>query len=220
MLMVQSSLSHCQPMFPSPQVDETQGPAPPAVRLTIRLPGSILSWRTLVTPQIHRYKRHLELYNSIPVGKCTWKQVYFRKTLKLFSPCILFGILVHLSSGHMYVSKTFYSLFVNGLFITNTLYYKSSMLYILQKSSMFYVLQKSSMLYDNNYLGLLLYECGPAVCPYRTVNDESCDVVFQTPRKKKTRHSSNPPVESHVGWVMDAREHRPSRSRNNSMSQR
>lgn len=81
-------------------------------------------------------------------------------------------------------------------------------------------IQKSSMLYDNNYLGLLLYECGPAVCPYRAVNDESCDVVFQTPRKKKTRHSSNPPVESHVGWVMDAREHRPSRSRNNSMSQR
>ena len=24
---------------------------------------------------------------------------------------------------------------------------------------------------------------------------------MQTPRKKKTRHSSNPPVESHVGWV-------------------
>lgn len=45
-------------------------------------------------------------------------------------------------------------------------------------------------------------------------------VLFQTPRKKKTRHSSNPPVESHVGWIMDAREHRPSRSRNNSMSQR
>ncbi|XP_077333016.1 la-related protein 1B [Lithobates pipiens] len=31
----------------------------------------------------------------------------------------------------------------------------------------------------------------------------------QTPRKRKTRHSSNPPVESHVGWVMDVREHRP-----------
>ncbi|PNI72119.1 LARP1 isoform 14, partial [Pan troglodytes] len=23
------------------------------------------------------------------------------------------------------------------------------------------------------------------------------------------RHSSNPPLESHVGWVMDSREHRP-----------
>ncbi|XP_078737215.1 la-related protein 1 [Lampetra fluviatilis] len=31
----------------------------------------------------------------------------------------------------------------------------------------------------------------------------------QTPRKKKTRHSTNPPLESHVGWVMDAREHLP-----------
>ncbi|XP_035388921.1 la-related protein 1B isoform X2 [Electrophorus electricus] len=30
-----------------------------------------------------------------------------------------------------------------------------------------------------------------------------------TPRKRKTRHSSNPPLESHVGWVMDSREHRP-----------
>ncbi|KAL3289500.1 hypothetical protein HHI36_022919 [Cryptolaemus montrouzieri] len=29
-----------------------------------------------------------------------------------------------------------------------------------------------------------------------------------TPRKRKTRHSSNPPVEQHVGWVMDVREHR------------
>uniref|UniRef100_A0A8C2RG83 HTH La-type RNA-binding domain-containing protein n=1 Tax=Capra hircus TaxID=9925 RepID=A0A8C2RG83_CAPHI len=31
----------------------------------------------------------------------------------------------------------------------------------------------------------------------------------KTPRKRKTRHSSNPPLESHVGWVMDSREHRP-----------
>lgn len=29
-----------------------------------------------------------------------------------------------------------------------------------------------------------------------------------TPRKRKTRHSSNPPVEHHVGWVMDVKEHR------------
>lgn len=27
--------------------------------------------------------------------------------------------------------------------------------------------------------------------------------------KRKTRHSSNPPVEHHVGWIMDVREHRP-----------
>lgn len=33
--------------------------------------------------------------------------------------------------------------------------------------------------------------------------------VLQTPRKRKTRHSSNPPMECHVGWVMDSREHRP-----------
>lgn len=33
-------------------------------------------------------------------------------------------------------------------------------------------------------------------------------VLFQTPRKRKTRHSSNPPMECHVGWVMDSREHR------------
>jgi len=30
----------------------------------------------------------------------------------------------------------------------------------------------------------------------------------KTPRKRKTRHSSNPPMECHVGWVMDSREHR------------
>lgn len=28
-------------------------------------------------------------------------------------------------------------------------------------------------------------------------------------RKRKTRHSNNPPVEHHVGWIMDIREHRP-----------
>lgn len=65
MPMVQFSLSHCQPMCPLPRADETWGPAPPAVRQTIRLPGSTPSWRTLVTPQIHRYKRHIELYSSI-----------------------------------------------------------------------------------------------------------------------------------------------------------
>ena len=31
----------------------------------------------------------------------------------------------------------------------------------------------------------------------------------RTPRKRKTRHSTNPPMESHVGWVMDSVEHRP-----------
>lgn len=31
----------------------------------------------------------------------------------------------------------------------------------------------------------------------------------RTPRKRKTRHSNNPPIECHVGWVMDSVEHRP-----------
>ncbi|XP_028047135.2 la-related protein 1B [Monomorium pharaonis] len=31
----------------------------------------------------------------------------------------------------------------------------------------------------------------------------------RTPRKRKTRHSNNPPVEHHIGWIMDVREHRP-----------
>lgn len=38
---------------------------------------------------------------------------------------------------------------------------------------------------------------------------EKANVDQRTPRKKKTRHSHNPPVESHVGWVMDSKEHRP-----------
>lgn len=37
--------------------------------------------------------------------------------------------------------------------------------------------------------------------------DEFVDPI--TPRKRKTRHLNNPPVESHVGWVMDVVEHRP-----------
>ncbi|KAI0212478.1 La-related protein 1B [Lamellibrachia satsuma] len=40
----------------------------------------------------------------------------------------------------------------------------------------------------------------------------------QTPRKRKTRHSNNPPVESHVGWVFDAKDHRSGRERTISMT--
>ncbi|ELU04330.1 hypothetical protein CAPTEDRAFT_117097 [Capitella teleta] len=40
----------------------------------------------------------------------------------------------------------------------------------------------------------------------------------QTPRKKKTRHSNNPPLESHVGWVLDSKEHQPA-PRERSISQ-
>lgn len=43
---------------------------------------------------------------------------------------------------------------------------------------------------------------------YPVVKDESPPDP-KTPRKRKTRHSSNPPVEHHVGWIMDVREHRP-----------
>uniref|UniRef100_A0A1B0CR87 La-related protein 1 n=2 Tax=Lutzomyia longipalpis TaxID=7200 RepID=A0A1B0CR87_LUTLO len=42
---------------------------------------------------------------------------------------------------------------------------------------------------------------------YAVNKDELVDP--RTPRKRKTRHSTNPPVESHVGWVMDVVEHRP-----------
>ncbi|XP_017770596.1 PREDICTED: la-related protein 1 isoform X2 [Nicrophorus vespilloides] len=41
---------------------------------------------------------------------------------------------------------------------------------------------------------------------YAVVKDETPDP--RTPRKRKTRHSSNPPVEYHVGWIMDVKEHR------------
>lgn len=34
-------------------------------------------------------------------------------------------------------------------------------------------------------------------------------IDLRTPRKRKTRHSSNPPVEAHVGWLLDTVEHRP-----------
>jgi len=32
-------------------------------------------------------------------------------------------------------------------------------------------------------------------------------VCMQTPRKRKTRYSENPPVEGHVGWVIDSTDH-------------
>merc|ERR1719150_2598979 len=38
------------------------------------------------------------------------------------------------------------------------------------------------------------------------------------PRKRKTRHSQNPPVEMHVGWILDSREH-PPKLRNDSISE-
>ncbi|XP_039181870.1 la-related protein 1B isoform X2 [Crotalus tigris] len=38
---------------------------------------------------------------------------------------------------------------------------------------------------------------------------ESRIIDVGTRRKRKTRHSTNPPLESHVGWVMDSKDHRP-----------
>ncbi|RUS90292.1 hypothetical protein EGW08_001981, partial [Elysia chlorotica] len=52
---------------------------------------------------------------------------------------------------------------------------------------------------------------------YPVTKDPGCPRDPTTPRKKKTRHSNNPPLESHVGWVMDKKEHK-ARSRHNSSS--
>ncbi|KAG8453892.1 hypothetical protein GDO86_000496 [Hymenochirus boettgeri] len=41
---------------------------------------------------------------------------------------------------------------------------------------------------------------------------EAISVDVQSPRKRKTRHSTNPPQEYHVGWVMDSKEHCPQTS--------
>ncbi|XP_065166457.1 la-related protein 1B isoform X3 [Atheta coriaria] len=41
---------------------------------------------------------------------------------------------------------------------------------------------------------------------YAVVKDDQPDPC--TPRKRKTRHSFNPPVEHHVGWIFDVKEHR------------
>ncbi|XP_064481345.1 la-related protein 1B-like isoform X2 [Ornithodoros turicata] len=55
---------------------------------------------------------------------------------------------------------------------------------------------------------------------YPVVKEGTTQPIDQkTPRKQKTRHSSNPPVEHHVGWVLDIREHQPSRSRTESFSE-
>jgi len=39
------------------------------------------------------------------------------------------------------------------------------------------------------------------------------------PRKRKTRHSQNPPTESHVGWLLDAKAHTERRRNENSVSE-
>ncbi|XP_071504606.1 uncharacterized protein [Diadema antillarum] len=49
------------------------------------------------------------------------------------------------------------------------------------------------------------------------VMKETKPVDNKTPRKRKTKHSEDPPIESHVGWVLDSREH-PPRSRHASTS--
>lgn len=44
---------------------------------------------------------------------------------------------------------------------------------------------------------------------FYAVTKDGCPPDTSTLRKRKTRHTNNPPVESHVGWIMDIREHRP-----------
>ena len=44
---------------------------------------------------------------------------------------------------------------------------------------------------------------------YPVVKDTSRAPDPKTPRKKKTRHTNNPPFEAHVGWIMDVKSHRP-----------
>lgn len=53
--------------------------------------------------------------------------------------------------------------------------------------------------------------CDPNKTPrfYPVIKESVTTIDGQTPRKKKTRHSSNPPLEAHIGWVLDSREHRP-----------
>jgi len=60
---------------------------------------------------------------------------------------------------------------------------------------------------------------------YPSVNSRFYPVVKEarpaepgTSVKRRTRHSQNPPIESHVGWVMDNRQQYKSRSRQNSTS--
>lgn len=43
---------------------------------------------------------------------------------------------------------------------------------------------------------------------YPVTKTESSSLDERTPRKRKTRHSDNPPIESHIGWVVDSKEHR------------
>ncbi|KDR07137.1 la-related protein 1B isoform X2 [Zootermopsis nevadensis] len=50
---------------------------------------------------------------------------------------------------------------------------------------------------------------------FYAVTKDGCPPDTSTLRKRKTRHTNNPPVESHVGWIMDVREHR---TRTNSSS--
>ena len=50
-----------------------------------------------------------------------------------------------------------------------------------------------------------------------TVEDDAGGGVVV--RKRKTRHSTNPPVEQHVGWIMDKKAHHAQRERLESLSE-
>jgi hypothetical protein len=49
--------------------------------------------------------------------------------------------------------------------------------------------------------------CGKKQHRFFPVTKDPSTIPEDTPRKRKTRHSQNPPVESHVGWIMDSRAH-------------
>ena len=43
---------------------------------------------------------------------------------------------------------------------------------------------------------------------YPVTKEAPSQISANEPRKRKTRHSNNPPIEMHVGWIMDSKEHR------------
>jgi len=50
---------------------------------------------------------------------------------------------------------------------------------------------------------------GPKPRFYPVIKEPTSQFSEDEPRKRKTRHSQNPPVEHHVGWIMGTREQRP-----------
>lgn len=72
-----------------------------------------------------------------------------------------------------------------------------------------HLLRKWKPIFKNKNYRECVYLQKSAKKPPKTLINVNVWFLFQMPRKKKTRHSSNPPQEAHIGWVMDSREHRP-----------